>query len=288
MSGAEKNPFQGEDTGHEWDGIRELKNDPPRWWMISLYLSGIWMIAYFLLYPSIPLISSHTKGLLGWTSINEYKEDMAEVAAVRAPFEQKIKNMSAKAILNDQEMAQFAIASSKVLFGDNCAPCHGAAGEGTSIFPILIDDVWLYGGDINDIVQSIAEGRQGNMPGFKDDLSETELNDVVKYVEGLASGNIYEPGQKVFRGESEAEAGCADCHGVDAKGSKDVGAPNLSDNIWRFGSSTEDIRLTILHGVNQEGDPKTRSADMPSFGDKLSETQINKLAVKVYLFGGGQ
>ena len=287
MSDADKNPYQGEDTGHEWDGIRELKNAPPRWWMISLYISGIWVIAYFLLYPAIPLISSHTKGLLGWTSITEYKESMAEVVAIRAPFEEKIKNMSATEILNDADMSKFAVVSTKVLFGDFCGACHGAGGEGTSTFPVLADDVWLYGGKIENIVESIAEGRQGEMPGFKGQLSETELNDVVKYLQELSSGNIYEPGQQVFLGNTEAEASCADCHGEDARGNVDVGSANLADNVWRFGASDEAIRQTIQYGVNQGG-PNSRDAIMPKFGDKLTATQINMLAVKVYQFGGGR
>ena len=288
MNEENKNPHQGEDTGHEWDGIRELKNDPPRWWMISFYLSGIWLIVYVLLYPSIPLISSHTTGLLGWTSINEYNASMNEVIAIRAPFEKKIKGMSATGILNDSEMSQFAVVSSKVLYGDNCAPCHGTGGQGTPQFPVLADDDWLFGGEIDNLVESITEGREGNMPGFAGELSESELNDLVKYIQSLSSGNIYEPGQSVYMGETDAEAGCADCHGEDAKGISDTGAPNLADSIWRFDGSPEGIRQTILEGVNQEDNPNTRSGIMPSFGEKLSAAQINKLAVKVYLFGGGK
>ena len=287
MSDTKDSPYEAEDTGHEWDGIRELKNPPPRWWMISFYASIIWFVVYILLYPSIPLISGNTEGLLGWTSVKEFKEGMSEVEAIRAPFEKQIKETGVTEILTDANLSQFAVASSNVLFGDNCAPCHGAGGQGTTGFPILADDDWLHGGKIESIVETITDGREGAMNGFKDSLSDQELDDVVKYVLSLSTSNIYEPGRKVFASETEAEAGCVDCHGEDAKGLTDTGSANLTDVIWRFEGSEAGIRQTILYGVNED-DPKSRKAQMPAFGDKLSPEQIKKLAVKVHLFGGGQ
>ncbi len=288
MSDIKDSPYEADDTGHEWDGIRELKNPPPRWWMISLYASVIWVVVYFLLYPSIPLISGNTKGLLGWSQVKEFKEDMKKAEAIRAPLEKRIKDTSVSEILKDADLSQFAIASSKVLFGDNCAPCHGSGGQGApGLFPVLVDDDWLYGGKIENIVETITDGREGSMPAFKEVLSEKELNDVVKYVYSLNTGNVYEPGRKVFAGETSAEAECMDCHGEDAKGLTDVGSANLTDTIWRFDKTEAGIRDTILYGVNDDN-PQTRKAQMPVFGEKLTPEQIKKLAVKVYLFGGGQ
>lgn len=287
MSDAKKGPYQAEDTGHEWDGIRELKNDPPRWWTMSFYISVAWFFGYVLLYPSIPLISSHTKGLLGWTSINEYKEGIQEVLDIKAPFEKRIKEADAAAILKDPDLSQFAVASSKVLFGDNCAPCHGSGGQGNPGFPVLADDDWLYGGKIENIVEAITDGREGMMMAYNESLSEKEFNDVVKFVLTLHTGNVYEPGKKVFMGETESKAECAGCHGDDAKGLVDTGAANLTDNIWRFDGSEAGIRHTILYGVNSDH-KQTRKAKMPTFGEKLNAEQIKKLAVKVYLLGGGQ
>lgn len=288
MSDPKDSSSEAEDTGHEWDGIRELRNPPPGWWMISLYASVVFVVVYFILYPSIPLITSHTKGVLGWTQINEHEEDMKEARAVRAPLEKRIKESSVAQILNDTDLSQFAVASSRVLFGDHCAPCHGTGGQGVAgLFPALGDDDWLYGGQIEAIVETITEGREGSMPGFSDSLSEEELNDVVKYVQSLNTGGIYEPGRKVFAGETQGEAGCMDCHGEDARGQTDFGSANLADAIWRFDGTEAGIRQTILHGVNEES-PLTRKAKMPMFGSKLSPEQIKKLAVKVHLLGGGQ
>ena len=129
MADNNKNPHECPDTGHEWDGIKELTNPPPRWWVIALYLSGLLVLVYFILYPSLPLINDSTKGLLGWTMIKEYKEDLAEVEARRSPYEDKLAAMTAAEILEDEELRNYAVGSSKVLYCDNCAACHGTGGQ---------------------------------------------------------------------------------------------------------------------------------------------------------------
>lgn len=282
------NPDDAKDTGHEWDGIRELKNAPPGLWVICFYLAGLWLIVYFVLYPAIPLISDFTRGLTGWSQIEEYKIGMEELEAVRAPFEKRIIKMSAHEILKNPEISGFAVKSSRVLFGDKCAACHGSGGQGTPGFPILADDDWLYGGTLDNIIETITDGREGFMPGFYEELTRQELNDLVKFIMDLPGGKVFEPGRMVFLGETESESICYSCHGEDAKGIKDFGSANLTDNIWRFDGTEEGIRRTIMHGVNNEDDPLSWKALMPAFGEKLTEDQIKKLAVKVFLLGGGQ
>jgi cytochrome c oxidase cbb3-type subunit 3 len=308
MADNKKNPNEVSDTGHEWDGIRELENPPPRWWTNALYLSGLLVVVYFILYPSLPLINESTKGLLGWTMIKEYKENLAEVEAKRAPFEEKLAAMTAEEILADQDMRNYAVGSSKVLYGDNCAACHGtggipAAGSG---YPVLADDDWLYGGDVNTIVETLAKGRQGMMMAHKDTLKPEEVDGLVQFVINAADGKATEAGWKLFN-----DKGCVGCHGADAKGIHALGSANLTDKIWRFSGEPEEIRYTILHGVNDPSDPKTRVAVMPAWNEKLAvklealkweeepeydgtetqrltETEIKKLAVYVHQFGGGQ
>lgn len=308
MADNKKNPNEVSDTGHEWDGIRELENEPPRWWTNALYLSGLLVLVYFILYPSLPLINDSTKGLLGWTQINEYKEDLAKVQEKRAPFEEKLAAMSAEEILADPEMRNYAVGSSKVLYGDNCAACHGmggipAAGSG---YPILADDDWLYGGDVNTIVATLAQGRQGMMMAHEKTLQPQEVDGLVQFVMNAAEGKATEAGWKLFN-----DKGCVGCHGADGKGIPQLGSANLTDQIWRFSGEEAEIRHTILHGVNDPSDPLTRVAVMPSWNEKLAvklealkweeepeydgteterltETEIKKLAVYVHQFGGGQ
>lgn len=291
MADKDKKNQEAEDTGHEWDGIRELKNDPPRWWMILFLLTPVWIVGYFLLYPSIPFIGgTSNKGLLGWTSVREYHKGRQEILDIRAPFEKKIAGMTAKEILNDPEMANYAVTSIKQTFGDICAKCHGTGGQGTFGYPILADDDWLYGGTIEKIQETITEGRGGIMPSFKGRFTPEEMKDLVQFLEDLqhVPSKVFEPGRKVFMGETKAAAECTACHGENAKGNYDVGSANLTDPICRFDCTHEGLEYTVTHGVNDDGDPLTRKPTMPAWGKKLTATQIKKLAVKVYLFGGGQ
>ncbi|HEC15198.1 MAG TPA: cytochrome-c oxidase, cbb3-type subunit III [Sedimenticola sp.] len=282
---ADKNPFPGENnTGHIWDdNIRELKNDPPRWWMIGFWASIIWTLAYAVLYPTVPVGDEPNKGILGWTAIKEYKEGLAEVEAVRARYETQIQGMTAKQILADPGLTAYTVASAKVLFGDNCGACHGSGGQGGPGFPVIVDDDWLYGGTIEKIEESITKGRKGMMPAHAKRLSPQELDTLANYVVNLSQGKDDPAGAALFKAKV-----CFACHGANAKGVQAMGSANLTDSIWRFEpGGVESARRTIAHGVNDAGDAETRQAVMPSFADRLSANDIKKLAVYVYKFGGG-
>jgi cytochrome c oxidase cbb3-type subunit 3 len=174
--------------------------------------------------------------------------------------------------------------SGKVLFGDNCAACHGQNGVGVQtkdglFAPILRDDDWLYGGKIDDIYTTITGGRQGVMIAHKDVLSAAEID---TQANAVAAG-------KPTSTPLFAEKGCTACHGPDGKGMAMMGSANLTDSVWRFDGSLEGIKRTITYGVNN-GSPEARVAVMPNFKEagKLSEAEMKKLAVYVYKFGGGQ
>jgi cytochrome c oxidase cbb3-type subunit 3 len=279
-----KNPTDVPDTGHLWDdNLRELTNQPPKWWMNTLYMSGAFIVIYFILYPSIPLVDGWTKGVLGWTQMKRLNETVAEIEEIRAPFENKLKGMSAAAILADDELSNYTVASAKVLFGDRCAPCHGAGGSGNPGYPVLADDDWLYGGSVDIIQQSITIGRNGMMPGFAAMLNEQQLDDLSQHVIAMSKGSEHAAGKELFMAQ-----GCIGCHGMEGKGMQMMGAANLTDAIWRFAPGTEEsVRYTINHGVNS-GTKETRNAEMPSFQKQLTETEIKKLAVYVHKLGGGQ
>lgn len=283
-------PQQVPDTGHEWDGIRELTNPPPRWWMISFHAGWIFCIIYFILYPSIPLVNDYTRGILGWTQIKEFKEAVAENDAIKAPYLKQVAEMDGQALMADAGMRNFADSSAKAIFGDNCAACHGAGGQGApGLFPNLSDDAWLYGGDFDTIVESITDGREGSMPAHIDMIDDAGINKLADFVIAASQGKATAEGLAHFN-----ESGCADCHGENAAGGaiNDLGsgAANLTDAIWRFGSTKEDILRTIRYGVNEDPAdvPNTRIAIMPAFGEKLSPEAIKMLAVKVHQFGGGK
>jgi cytochrome c oxidase cbb3-type subunit III len=284
---SEHNPFPDEgNTGHIWDdNIRELANPAPNWWMMAFYASIAFVIGYGLIYPMIPLATSYTKGLTGWTAIGEYKAAIAEVEAVRKPYEDKIAAMTAKEILSDAEASAYVEASGKVLFGDNCSACHGGGGSGNVGYPVLADDDWLFGGTIEQIQTTITNGRKGMMTAHANTLSDAEITTLANYVIGLSEGKTDEKGKALYQSKA-----CFACHGMDAKGMAALGSANLTDGIWRFDEVDRlaSVKKTISHGVNAPGDPETRNAEMPAFKDKLSEADIKKMAVYVYKFGGGK
>jgi len=272
----------GQTTGHVWDDtLAELTNPPPKWWMWGLHASWILVLVYGIYYPAWPLLDTYTKGIAGWTAIKEYKEDLKEVESIRAPYEQKLKGMSAAAILQDAELKEYVSRSAKVLFGDNCAACHGSGGQGNPGFPSLVDDDWLYGGTIDAIMQTITGGRKGMMP--KMGGMQLTAEEIDKLANAIYNGKVTEEPLYMAKG-------CVGCHGPDGKGMQALGSANLTDKIWRFKAEDQlaSIKYTITHGVNDASDPKTRKAEMPAWSGRLDETQIKKLAVYVHQLGGGQ
>lgn len=287
-------------TGHVWDDdLGDFTNQPPKWWMLGLTASTIWVVVYFLMYPSVPFATHGTFfqgiGLPGsgqWTAIKEMEADTKDLEDVRGKYEEQLKGMTPAAILADSNLSEYVIRSGKVLFSDNCGACHGQNGVGTVqsgakfkaheqglMAPVLNDDDWLYGGTVEQIYDSISGGRQGMMTAHKDMLSAQEIDTLANAV---AKG---EPTSTPLF----AEKGCVACHGADGKGMEAMGAANLTDKIWRFDGSLEGIKQTITYGVNS-GDAAARAAVMPAFtaAGKLSDVEIKKLAVYVYKFGGGK
>jgi len=237
----------------------------------------------------------------GWTAINEMRDDVADIEAVRAGYMDKLSNMSVNQIIADDEMRNFALGRARVLFGDNCAACHGSGGQGTlnanhpgNSFPNLTDDDWLFGGWSDKLIETITEGREAEMPakGGNDELTDTDVDSLANFVVALSEGKaaMNDDGELTTGGASFAAANnlfqesCAGCHSATGKGSllggddSYGGSVNLTDSIWRFGGNIDTIRDTIANG---------RKGTMPSFAAKLDETSIKILAVRVHQFGGG-
>ena len=294
-------------TGHVWDDdLGDLVNQPPKWWMLGLTASTIWVAVYWIMYPSIPIATNGTFfkgiGLPGsgqWSAIKEMETDQKDIDDIRGKYEKQLKDMTSAAILADKELSEYVARSGKVLFSDNCAGCHGQNGVGSVqsgakfaakerglMAPVLNDDDWLYGGTVDKIHETIAGGRQGMMTPHQGVLSDQQIDDVAKYVLALSEGKgddaSVAAGKVVFHSSD-----CTACHGADAKGMQAMGSANLTDKIWRFVGSLEGIKQTITYGVN--AGPDSRIAVMPNFTEagKLSPTEIKKLAVYVYKFGGG-
>lgn len=273
----------GQTTGHVWDEtLAELTNQPPKWWMLGLHASWILVLVYSIYYPAWPLLDGYTKGVAGWTAIGEYKKDLATLDEARAKYENKLPGITAAAIAADKELSEYVMRSAKVLFGDNCAACHGTGGAGNPNFPVLTDDDWVWGGTIDNIQASVVGGRQGMMP--KMGGAQLSPADIDKLAAAIAKGKPTE--EPLF-----TSSGCVGCHGPDGKGMAALGSVNLTDGVYRFKAQDQlaSIKHTITHGVNDPTDAATRVAVMPKFGgSKLTETEIKKLTVYVHKLGGGQ
>ena len=275
-----------ETTGHEWDGIQELNNPLPRWWVWTFYATIVWAIGYTILYPAWPLLSENTKGVLGYTNRAALTEEMTAATAAQAVFVQKIAAMPLDGILADPELTQFATAGGAAAFKVNCSPCHGSGAAGGPGYPNLNDDDWLWGGDVEAINQTIAHGiryeaddetRFSEMPAFADILEPEQIREVAAYVWSLTNTPsdpaLVEPGKVVF-----AE-NCAACHGDDAKGDRDLGAPNLADAIWLKVNSEAQLAAQVArpkHGV------------MPAWQARLGETTVKEFSIYVHSLGGGE
>jgi cytochrome c oxidase cbb3-type subunit III len=275
-------------TGHEWDGIQELNTPLPRWWLWLFYATIIWSIGYWVAYPAWPLVSSYSRGLMHWNTRTSVAAQIAELQQERGPMMAKLSAASLKEIEATPQLLDFARALGKRAFADNCAPCHGAGGAGARGYPNLIDNKWLWGGSLDQIEQTITHGaragddagHQGAMPAFGRDslLKPDEISTVADYVRSLA-GLKTEPGTDLTRGAKIFADNCAACHGPDGKGNREVGAPNLTDNIWLYAPDKKTIMEGIVNG---------RGGVMPAWGGKLDDATIKALTVYVHTFGGGE
>jgi cytochrome c oxidase cbb3-type subunit 3 len=275
-------------TGHEWDGIHELNTPLPRWWLWTFYACIAWAVVYWVVYPAWPLLTSATQGTFGWHARSAVVTDLDELKALRGPMMDKLASTPVAQIVNDPQLVEFARAQGRVAFADNCAPCHGAGGGGAKGYPNLNDDDWLWGGKIAEIEQTIRHGarsgdekaHQGNMPAFGRDgiLKPAQTSAVADFVRSL-SGLPTEKSADLAQGKKVFADNCALCHGADGKGNRELGAPNLTDKIWLYGSDKETIVQGIFNG---------RGGTMPAWEGRLSEPIIKSLVVYVYSFGGGE
>ncbi|WP_262032318.1 cytochrome-c oxidase, cbb3-type subunit III [Microvirga sp. Mcv34] len=275
-------------TGHSWDDIQELNNPLPRWWLWTFYASIAWAIAYCIAYPAWPMVSSYTKGVLGWQSRDAVVADLEALKQQRSGMTAKLAESSLEEIRQNPEMFTFARAQGKAAFGDNCAPCHGAGGAGAKGYPNLNDDDWLWGGSLAQIEQTIRygarstsdQGHSGSMPAFGRDgmLKREEILQAADYVRSL-SGLPTDKGADLAAGAKVFADNCAACHGEKGLGNQELGAPNLTDQIWLFGSDKAIIVEGLMNG---------RGGVMPTWHGRLDDTTIKSLTLYVHSLGGDQ
>lgn len=284
----EKDEISGQETtGHEWDGIKELNTPMPKWWLYTFYACIVYAVIWWLLFPSWPYVTGYFGGIIGSNQRVALDERMAEAEAGQAQFLDRIAAASTDEILADPELVSFALAGGESAFADNCAPCHALGGAGQGPYPALGDDAWIWGGTLDEIQYTINygirndldEARFNEMPAFaRDEILEREdIQAVTHFVLSLSDSE--HDAELVEQGAVIYEEQCAACHGEQGEGVTELGAPNLSDQIWLYGGSTEEVAQQI--GYPQLG-------VMPPWIDRLDEETIKILTVYVHSLGGGQ
>ena len=275
-------------TGHQWDNIKELNTPLPRWWVITFYLCIVWAVGYWFVYPAWPLLTGNTTGFLGYSSRADVAVELANLNKIRGEKMVALGAASLVDIEKDPSLLALARARGKTVFGDNCAPCHGSGAAGAKGFPNLNDDDWLWGGTLDQIMQTIqfgaraghAKTHEGQMLAFGKDglLKPDQIVAVANHVRSL-SGLPTRPGYDAAAGLKVFAENCVACHGDNAKGNLEFGAPNLTDKIWLYGSDEATIIDTITNG---------RAGVMPAWEGRLDPVTIKAMAVYVHSLGGGK
>jgi len=281
-------PHEVETTGHEWDGIQELNNPLPRWWLWTFYVTVIWSIGYWIVMPAWPLVSSYTEGMLGHTSRKAVMAELSQAKSAQSKYLDRIRVSSLEKIRSNRELLEFSLAGGRSAFMVNCSQCHGSGAAGFKGYPNLNDDDWLWGGSLKSIQTTILHGirfnrdektRQSPMPRFLLDgiLKESQINDVAEYVLSLsktsADAAASKRGQKIFIEQ------CAACHGPSGEGKAELGAPRLSDPIWLYGGDKAAVVTSISN---------SRGGVMPGWRNVLAPETIKQLTIYVHSLGGGK
>ncbi|MDR5652234.1 cytochrome-c oxidase, cbb3-type subunit III [Ruixingdingia sedimenti] len=283
-----RKPGEVETTGHTWDGIEELNNPLPRWWLWVFYLTILWGIGYTIAYPAWPLVTRATEGALGYSVREEVANEIQRFNDMNAPIRARLEAADLTEITADPELRQFATQAGAAVFRTWCAQCHGsgAAGVQASGYPNLLDDDWLWGGDIESIHATVTHGirnttdddaRYSQMPAFGDMLEKAEIDQVVQHVLAL-SGQAHDA-TLATAGETVFADNCASCHAEDGTGDRAQGAPNLTDAIWLYGGDAAALTATVTN---------SRFGVMPNWNTRLSEADIRSVSVYVHGLGGGE
>jgi cytochrome c oxidase cbb3-type subunit 3 len=285
MAVEELDPVSGhKTTGHEWNGIKELDTPVPRGILMFIIVTHLWALIWWVLMPTWPLVTTYTRGLLNTDQHKMVELDLVAAQAQRASWMKAIETESFPEIQANEDLMRIVRQTGHQLFGDNCAACHGADGRGRANFPDLTDKDWLWGGGPEKIAETLRVGvnsahqetRVGQMPAFGRDaiLERAQVENVANYVYSLSHPEASTPQniQQIQAGREVFLSTCAACHGEDATGNRDVGAPNLTDQYWLYGGDLTTI-ITTIHGGRQ--------GHMPTWDERLTPAEIKILALYV-------
>ncbi len=252
-----------ETTGHNYDGIEELDNPMPRWWLVLFVLTLIFGAVYLAIYPGI------WKGAADWSSSDQLTRETQLHQARYAENFSRYAKMSFDEVIQHEQ----ALRMGQRIFSNNCALCHGSDAGGAFGFPNLTDNNWLYGGSPQAIKTTVMAGRQGQMPSWVSIIGEQGVKQVSSYVRSLSGLEVSASERDLTAGAKIFATSCSACHGSDGKGNSAVGAPNLTDNIWLYGASQAQVEYTVRRG---------RNGVMPAWDERLGEEKVHLVSAYVY------
>jgi cytochrome c oxidase cbb3-type subunit 3 len=285
----EKDAVSGQETtGHEWDGVKELNAPVPKWWLYVFYASIAWAFGMFVLYPSIPYGTGYFHGTLGYSQRQNVDADVAKITAQRQSSMDRIATLSFADIRNDPALQEVALTRGRIVFAENCQPCHGAGGGGRPGYPALAAGAWIWGGTLEQIQQTVTHGirsgdpdaRQSAMPRFGADgmLKSPEIAQVADFVWSKFYGHPT-AGQDVSAGEKLFADNCVACHGPAGLGNREVGAPPLASHVHLYGNSRDTIAAQVY---------VPRQGVMPNWAPRLDPATIKAVTLYVHALGGGE
>jgi cytochrome c oxidase cbb3-type subunit 3 len=251
-------------VGHKWDGdIEEWNNPAPKWWLYFYFGTIVWAVGYMIAFPGL----GSWEGLLGWSQHGQYEAEMQAAAERYEPIYENFAAMDFDSLQDEPE----ALALGKSLFASYCTTCHGSDARGATGYPNLTDSDWLWGSDEAALTTTIGKGRNGFMPVLAPALGgDAGIDNMVSYVKSLSG--LGEADAAAMSAEPMFLALCSACHTAQGTGNPIFGAPNLTDDIWLYGSTDEIIRTTIVKG---------RNGLMPAHGELLGEAKTKILAAYV-------
>ncbi len=251
-------------VGHIWDeDLYELNNPAPRWWYLMFIFSMVWGLLYLFFYPGLGSYA----GYLGWSQVDQYEQEVQAANDKYGPIYEQFLNEDLESLAKNPE----ALTVGKRLFSTYCTTCHGSDARGARGFPNLRDNDWLYGGAAETIKTTIMQGRQGGMPAWGAVIDDKSIRDITEYIRTL--GGLSADPAAITAGQQTFSQYCSVCHGVDGKGNQQIGAPNLTDDIWLYGGSGKKIIESIKNG---------RSGHMPPHHEFLGEAKVHILAAYIY------
>lgn len=292
MSVGERDPHTGQmTTGHEWNGIKELNSPVPRVVWFFLIATFLYSLVYWVLMPAWPIGVTYTKGLLGIDQRDVVAAKVEAAHAAREPWAAKLRETDFAAIQADDGLMQIVREAGHPLFADNCAVCHGTRGTGGKGYPNLAANAWLWGGDAETLSETIRVGinsghdetRVSQMMAFGRDgmLNRNEILAVTTWLQALSNPTLAAEADPavIAAGGTVFADNCAACHGDDARGVPEMGAPNLADDVWIYGGDRQAIFETIWHG---------RQGHMPHWEGRLSELERKILTLYVLDLAGAR